>query len=395
MSESPTAVATIPRVARTVSREKSETWVAVLGRRDFPVDGVEDYCGRLGEALAVQGVELVQLRILWAENGWFQSLRRLWREEETPSEKWAILQFTAQSWSRRGFPFGALAVLWVFRRRNVRCAVMFHEPVGLVRRQRFIDRIRGACQDWTIRALHDLADKSIFADPFDKIPWLATKDPKAAFISIGANIPERLSPSSPSANARRGAFQISIFCLTEAPHLDRELKDILTACSVAGGASVPLRLLFIGRGTQEAAAEIEKIFGSTAIEYEIAGIRSPDEISNALAASDVMVCVRGKLYPRRGSAIAGIACGLPLIAYGGEAEGTPLAEAGVLLVPYGDAVALGKALARVLSDPQLRWELCEKSIAAQKKYYSWECIAPALVKFLSPELGATASATDW
>jgi hypothetical protein len=55
-----------------------------------------------------------------------------------------------------------------------------------------------------------------------------------------------------------------------------------------------------------------------------------------------MLCVRGKLFPRRGSALAGIACGLPIIAYAGATEGTPLAEAGIELVPYRDCEVLGR-----------------------------------------------------
>ena len=96
-----------------------------------------------------------------------------------------------------------------------------------------------------------------------------------------------------------------------------------------------------------------------------------------------MLCVRGKLYPRRGSAIAGIACGLPIVGYAGKAEGTPLAEAGVILVPYRDRKALGMALARVLGDADLRRELQEKSLRVRGKYFSWDVIAGAYVSSMS------------
>ena len=92
-----------------------------------------------------------------------------------------------------------------------------------------------------------------------------------------------------------------------------------------------------------------------------------------------MLCVRGRLHPRRGSAIAGISCGLPIVGYAGAAERTPLAEAGVELVPYGDREALGRALARVLADVNLRKSLQEKSLRAQRKYFSWDVIAAAVV----------------
>ena len=98
--------------------------------------------------------------------------------------------------------------------------------------------------------------------------------------------------------------------------------------------------------------------------------------------ADVMLCVRGPLYPRRGSALAGIACGLPIVGYAGAAEGTPIAEAGVELVPYGDQDALAAALQRVLVDRALWQQLHRRSLEAYERYFSWELIAAAFVNFL-------------
>jgi glycosyltransferase involved in cell wall biosynthesis len=95
-----------------------------------------------------------------------------------------------------------------------------------------------------------------------------------------------------------------------------------------------------------------------------------------------MLCVRGPLYPRRGSALAGIACGLPIVGYAGEADGTPIAEAGVELVPYGDQQALAEALERVLVDQALWQRLHHKSLEAQKRYFSWELIAEKFDKVM-------------
>ena len=66
-----------------------------------------------------------------------------------------------------------------------------------------------------------------------------------------------------------------------------------------------------------------------------------------------MLCVRGRIYLRRGSAIAGIACGLPIIGYAGESAGTPLDDAGVVLTPYRDGRAAGLALSRILQRSRL------------------------------------------
>src|SRR5579859_6478733 len=86
-------------------------WVALLGRRDIPVDGVEDYCTFLAAGLARQGVQLTQVRVKWVERGWVGALRQLGREVKAWRGRWVLLQYTALAWSRRGFPVWTLAVL--------------------------------------------------------------------------------------------------------------------------------------------------------------------------------------------------------------------------------------------------------------------------------------------
>src|SRR5208282_4617420 len=144
--------------------ESQQRWVAILGRRDFPTDGVEDYCTFLGEALRRQGIELQQMRVPWMEKGWIGALRQLSRDCSTWRGRWVLLQYTALAWSRRGFPFWALAVLAILPRGGAHVAVVFHEPV----RQRgpgLLQGVRGACQAWVLRRLYGGATKAIFADP--------------------------------------------------------------------------------------------------------------------------------------------------------------------------------------------------------------------------------------
>jgi len=81
-------------------------WIALLGRRDFPTDGVEDYCVHLGEALARWGVALQLVRVPWAEKGWFYAFRWLWQEARAWHGRWVLVQYTALAWSRQGFPIG-------------------------------------------------------------------------------------------------------------------------------------------------------------------------------------------------------------------------------------------------------------------------------------------------
>jgi glycosyltransferase involved in cell wall biosynthesis len=125
------------------------------------------------------------------------------------------------------------------------------------------------------------------------------------------------------------------------------------------------------------------MFNGTSVSLVNLGIRSAEEISHELSESDAMLCVRGRLFPRRGSALAGIACGVPVIAYAGPAQQTPIAEAGIEFVPYGDRDALTSALVRVLTDEKLQSELRAKNRRSQERHFSWNRIARRHVEALA------------
>jgi len=362
-------------------KKQTGSLVALLGRPDTPTDGVADYCAFLAKALDAREIQMSLARVHWMEDGWFKGLRELWRECPGWRGRWVMLQYTALAWSRRGFPFGAVAVVAILRRRGVRSAVMFHEPYRQSESSaRLIDRIRGACQDWTVRALYRHAEKAIFADPLETIAWLPKTKTKAIYIAIGANIPAPLPRSHWQENSRK---TVAIFCLSDMPNRQQEVDDISKAMRLAASNGTRLRAVFLGRGTAEATEEIERAFQGSSVEVLNLGLRSAEEISRILGEADAMLCVRGKLFPRRGSALAGIACGLPIIAYAGATEGTPLAEAGIELVPYRDCEVLGGALARVLEDQRYWQELYERNARVQREYFSWDRIASAFANLLA------------
>lgn len=365
-----------------------QTWVALLGLRDAPTDGIEDYCSFLGEALGRKGIELRQARVGWAEKGWLSALRSLWRESANWGSDWVLLQYTAMAWSRRGFPLGVLAALAVLRRRGLRCAVVFHEPFRQGG-ERWIDRLRGRCQDWVIRRLYSGTTKAIFADPLEKVPWVPKGASKAAFIPIGANIPEGRLEDVRSDGHNGNVKTVAVFCVSDPPNREREIGDVAHAMRFVAQQGVKARVVFLGRGTAEAKEEIERLFESAAGEVLNLGLQSPGDVRRILSESDAMLCVRGRLYMRRGSAIAGLACGLPIVGYDGAVEGTPLAKAGVSLVPYLDRQALGNALTQILADREMFSVLQGKSRSAQQRHFSWRVIAAKMAAFLggyaSPE----------
>src|SRR5690348_1477953 len=173
--------------------------IAVMGRRDEPTDGVEDYCKCLGEALEEKGRPLRLTRVAWDKQGWMGALRGLRRESAEWRGKWALVQYTALGWSRRGFPFGALAAAAILRRSGARCAVVFHEAArqasSEAKGRRWVDKmvagVRGACQEFVIRRLYRDAEKAIFTAPLETIEWLPEMaDQRRKIPASGAKSPE-------------------------------------------------------------------------------------------------------------------------------------------------------------------------------------------------------------
>jgi hypothetical protein len=368
--------------------------VALLGRPDKPTDGVADHCAFLGRALARRGVDFTIVRAVAVEESWFRALWQLWQTSAAWRGKWALLQYTALGWSRCGFPFAAVAAILLMRLRGVRCGVVFHEPFRQGDRNvAWKDAIRGACQDWIIRALHRFAQISIVTLPLAKIPWLAPQDHKAVAIPIAANVPEEPpgADSAPPARKNSNLKTVAVFCYTPGPNAVHEVADTVQAIRAARSQGIAVRLIAVGRSTAEMSAEIESGLAGSGAEIAILGMLPAEEITAQLSAADVQLFVCGPVSQRRSTALAGIACGLPIVGYEGLTEGTPIAEAGLYLVPYRDSAALGAALTKVLQDDELAAQLRRKSCVAHAKYFSWDAVAGHYLRALRIDVPATSA----
>jgi glycosyltransferase involved in cell wall biosynthesis len=354
--------------------KKDPSLVALLGRRDAPADGVQDYCTFLAGALETRGARMVLARVRWMEDGWFRGLQQLWRESIEWRGQWILLQYTALSWSHRGFPFGAQAVLAILHRRGVRCAIVFHEP-DRQGGSSLLQRIRGACQDWVIRRLYEGASKSIFTVPLETVAWLPVGEDKAAFIPIGANIPERIHRPAPAGLAAK-VKTVIVFGVTDSPEAAAQEVNVISgvmleACNALGR----LRLVVLGRGAAEARELLAKAFYRTAVDLEVRGVLPAEQVADEFESADALLFVRGAVTLRRGSALAGVASGIPIIGYRGEARSGPLEQAGVEWSALQDREGLARGLIRVLSDPQRWTELHERNLEVQRNYLSWNRIA--------------------
>jgi len=357
---------------------------ALLGRRDEPTDAVEQYCQHLGEALLQHGFQLEIRRVPWNEHGWSASLDALRLQAEGWRGAWILVQYTALAWSARGIPRRFLQVLRLLRRAGARITVVFHdaEPFS---GPRVIDRLRRSGQICIMRNAISLSDHTVFTVPPDHLSWLRNVPENSSFIVVGANLPQPLLPQDHE--ALHEPPSIAVFSITGGAAGDQETRDIVAAVRLASQKLGKLRLLVFGRHAELREDALQEGLRQFPVEVVVEGVIDGDQIVVHFSASDVLLFVRGTISSRRGSAIAGISCGVPVIAIEGRETAAPITDAGVVLLP-GDPkgeplqAKLGEAVVQILSKPGTRRILIERSRQADARFFSWPAIAARYAEFL-------------
>lgn len=351
-----------------------EQVILLLGRRDHPTDGVADYCEQLREYGTARGLTFESVHVPWAEKGWRRALAELRQAAAVWRDRWVLLQFTTLAWSHRGFPLRAPRVLEVLRQAGVRCGVVLHdfspwEGKGVR------SSARKYCQLHALRQLYMRSDLAIFTGPFERLSWLPRDRDKAAFIPVGANCPELpMGTSAGTPFTKNAPKTIAVYGVTEGSHILPEVADIVFAVKQATQKVNSLRLIVFGRGSKAAEIALRSELAGASVEIETLGLVSPEQVRLAMAKSDVLLFVRGQISSRRGSAIAGIACGLPVVCYSGPETVWPVTDAGILAAPMGDRRALAVMLQNVLTDERLGIALRDRSRRAHERYFSWSAI---------------------
>jgi glycosyltransferase involved in cell wall biosynthesis len=265
---------------------------------------------------------------------------------------------------------------------GARIAIVYHD-VEPYHGSRLIDHLRRAVQLRTMRYVFSLAERAIFTIPLDKVSWLPRTVQHAHFIPVGPNL-----PIPQTSSVAREIYQfptIGIFSITGGAAGAIETQTILTCVRHAAERLGTLRLLVFGRHAELREAELREGFGRLPVELSVEGVLKPDQVVKRLSACDVLLFIRGPISSRRSSALAGIACGLPVIAYSGSETAPPITEAGVILVSPDQPDQLNSSLVRVLSDHGFRERLAAKSRAAYQTYFAWRAIAARFAAVLSEQ----------
>jgi glycosyltransferase involved in cell wall biosynthesis len=346
--------------------------IALLGRRDEPTDALEEYCSYLGGALRSHEIQLEICRLPWDSLGWPEALRGLRLQAVPWRGTWVLVQYTALAWSARGFPHRFFRVLKILREAGARIAVVFHDA-GPYGGARFIDACRRAIQILTMRRSARFAELAIFTVPPERLSWIRRNDFRAEFIPVGPNLP---IPTEVSISHEKVQVPtIGVFGITGGEAGTRETRLIIDAVRHAAQQVGPVRLSVFGRHAELCEAELRSGLEGLPVEVSVDGILESSQVVERLCACDVLFFVRGGISSRRGSAIAGIACGLPLIAFSGSETAAPITEAGVILVNPEAQQELNSALVRILRDPEYRFELASRSREAYLSHFAWTVIA--------------------
>lgn len=348
--------------------------IALLGRRDEPTDGVEEYCRYLSAALRAHGFALAVARFPWKERGWSAALRELGQNAADWRGRWVCVQYTALAWSARGFPLRFLSVLDVLRRAGTRVAVVYHDA-GPYSGSRILDKLRRAVQLHVMRGSLRRADLGIFTVPLSAISWLGAPPRHGVFIPVGANLPVDAVNETKTCKNPQHVLRVAVFGITGGAAGRKESARIADTVRFVSATIGKLDLHAFGRHADDCESMLRESLRDVPVDVQVKGVLPPDEVVRELASADAMLFVRGAISTRRGSAIAGIACGLPVVAERGTETAGPIEEAGVVLVSADRPKEFGEALLRVLTNADYRAQLAERSRLAQDKYFSWPAIA--------------------
>ncbi|HKM67428.1 MAG TPA: glycosyltransferase, partial [Candidatus Acidoferrum sp.] len=199
------------------------------------------------------------------------------------------------------------------------------------------------------------------------------------FIPVGPNLP---FPETPTQQSSAEIPTVGVFSITGGQQGVRETQAILAAVKHASQTVGPLRLSVFGRHAELREETLRQGLQNLPVQLSVEGVVEPEQVVNRLVTCDVLLFVRGGISSRRSSAIAGIAAGLPIVAYQNSETAPPITDAGVVLVNSGRPSELGDALVRVLANADLRAELAARSRMAHKAHFAWPAIASCFAEFL-------------
>jgi hypothetical protein len=363
-----------------MSRTRATQIRLVVGRRDQPVDGVWDYAFRVAESLRTHGVSAGVMAVPWNETGWLRALLAFFRDLERSGRTRVVLQVTHLAWSRRGFSLPMLLPLLAAKLARLRVAAVLHDPFAFEGR-RLRDRVRRSVQHLGMRSVIQLADMVFVTVEPVRLPWAKRSQRKLRLLVVGSNVGKALGLAAEQGQ-RNSPFTVAVFGCTEGLRGREERQTIVQVAERVAEKVGHVRVVAFGRGTAPKGARWPEALG---VAIESYGLVPSEQASVLLRNSDALLFVRGAVSSRRGSAVAAIAHGLPVVGFASSETGWPITEGGVMSCRLGDVEGLANALVRVATDTEFAASLRRRSAEAYDKYFSWDAIVSRLLAALEEE----------
>jgi len=194
-------------------------------------------------------------------------------------------------------------------------------------------------------------------------------------------------PGTDEARRARGSAGVGLALLAVGSIVPRKGYDILVRALEIDAAANPAdwHLRIVG-ALDRSPATLESLRAQIAgaglaRRIEIAGPKSRADLDDFYDGADVFVLASH--YEGYGMVLAeALARGLPIVTTTGGAAAETVPDSAALKVPPGDAVALQKALRRVMNDGALRRELADAAWLAGKGLPRWSDTAETIAKVI-------------
>jgi glycosyltransferase involved in cell wall biosynthesis len=361
----------------------AERVILVHSDRGHEVDGIRDHTARLGRELAREGQAVSEVRPLTADapGGRRGGSLRIWRAlDRAGGETAAVVQYSPFCYGRWGFAPWLPAYLLALRskRRRPALALMVHEPYVPMDSWRWA--LMGLWQRLQLGALRLGADVV-----FTSIePWarrFAARPPRRPVhhLPVGSNFPDarrQREEERRRLGLERGALAIGCLGRDHPGWLGEYVVAAVNAVAASGADPVLVNL-----GAQ--APELPGI--DPAVRVHAPGYLEPEAFAATLAASDLfLVPVADGVSTRRGSLMAALQHGLPVLGTAGPLTDSVLREAApaLALTGVGDAGAFAATAAALAEDPDARRAAGAAARELYEREFDWPVIGARLLAAL-------------
>jgi len=328
------------------------------------IDGIGDYCERLGSALRATGVDV--RTVPWRFRG------------IDAGEGHLILQYNPFAFGRWGFaPRLPLDMMLLRRRRpDIRLAVMVHEPFVAIDSVKSL--VMGTWQRFQLRAVLAAVDV-VMVSTSSWIPLLPARcEPIAA--PAGSNLPDRRARRNDRRRALGADDEVLVLATFGTDHPSRLFDHVVAAANAIAARHKRVMLLCLGIGTRA----LEGL--DPAVTVYRPGRQSVDELAAGLSAADIYLAafVDG-LSTRRTTLMAALQHALPVVGTEGRLTEPDLRaeDAAIRWAPTGDPKRFAEAALALAGDAALRRSCGAAARELYDRRFSWELIAQIVLGALS------------